>query len=299
MNRLELDQTAASRSKRQQLDHLLTVAAPRERLAPAVAALLLAALLAWSLFGHIEHGITVDGILIKPGTRHDVVSTEPGYLLEFFAAAGDRVGVGEAIARQSVPELDRETTALRDRLELLGRDVAQAGDAASSLSVLLESGRAVLLEMEATRAVREMIVAHGAGEIMTLQVAPGDYLPAGAAVARIRSIPSDAQDGQLRAVLRVARRVAQRIQPGMQASVHVAISPGDTRELQGEVMSVSARPASAWLATPQPANANSSHRIDIALSATPGFSVPDGATCRVRIILGRAPLVALLDSGLR
>ena len=296
MNRLELDETAAGRSKRQQLDHLLTVTAPRERIALAVAALLLLSLLAWALFGRIEHEVTVDGVLIKPGIRHDVVSTEPGHLLEFLAVPGDRVEAGDPIARQSVPELERETAALRDRLDLLERDVTQAGENAVSLSALLESARAALLEMEAQRAVRETIVAHSGGEVMTLQSAPGEYLPAGATIARIRSIPSGAEDGPVRAVLRVVPRVAQRIRPGMQASVDVAMPGGDTHVLQGEVMSVTAGPLPAWLAALQPAAGDTSHQIDIVLHRSPGLSVPDGAACRVTIVLGRMPLVALLDS---
>ena len=130
---------------------------------------------------------------------------------------------------------------------------------------------------------------------MALQSAPGEYLPAGAAIARIRSIPSGAEDGPIRAVLRVVPGVAQRIRPGMQASVNVATPGGDTHVLRGEVMSVTAEPSQAWLAALQPANGGSSHRVDIALHRPPGLSLPDGAACRVRIVLGRIPLVALLD----
>ena len=295
MNRLGLDETAAGRSKRQQLDHLLTVTAPRERIVLAVTALLLLSLLAWALFGSMEHGVTVNGVLIKPGTRHDVVSTEPGHLLEFLAVPGDRVEAGDPIARQSVPELERETAALRGRVDLLERDVTQAGTSAVSLSSLLESARMALLGMEAQRSTREVIVAHSGGEVMTLRSAPGKYLPAGATVARVRSIPPGAEDGPVQAVLRVVPRVAQRIRPGMQASVNVAMPGGDTHVLRGEVTSVIAEPLPEWLAVLQPATADSSHRINIALRQSPGFSVPDGTACRVRIILGRIPLVALLD----
>ena len=109
-------------NKRQQLDHLLRVTAPHERVILAAIGVVLPALAAWALFGSVVRAVTIDGILLEPGPRHDVISTEPGYLLEYLVAPGDRVEAGAPIARQSVPELARETVALRDRVELLERE---------------------------------------------------------------------------------------------------------------------------------------------------------------------------------
>ena len=107
------EEDAASRNKRQQLDHLLRVKAPHERLILAGIGVVLLALGVWVLFGSVGRSVSLDGLLIEPGSRHAVVAAEPGHLMEFLVAPGDRVEPGDPIARQSVPELERETAALR------------------------------------------------------------------------------------------------------------------------------------------------------------------------------------------
>lgn len=292
-----LDQTAGSRNKRRQLDILLTVTAPHERIVFVVATLLVLALFAWALFGRIEHGVTIDGVLIKPGPRYEVVSVEPGHVLELFVSPGDRVRAGDPIARQSVPELDREVAALRRRLDLVEREAAQGETSHASLTTLLQDARAALLGTEARRAARELIVAHAEGEVMTSESAPGEFVHAGASVARIRGA-SDAEAGPLQAVLRVVPSVAQRIRPGMRATVDVAMPGGGAQLLRGEVVSVTAGPLPKWLAAMRPATEASLHRIDITLSQAPETPVPNGTACTVRVVLGRSPPAALLVPGL-
>ncbi|MCY4016081.1 MAG: hypothetical protein OXF82_02840 [Gammaproteobacteria bacterium] len=63
-NWMDFDKIAASRNKRQQLDHLLTVTVPRERLMLATVVLLLLLLPVYALFGRVAHGFTADGVLI-------------------------------------------------------------------------------------------------------------------------------------------------------------------------------------------------------------------------------------------
>lgn len=76
-----LEEAAAEKNKCQQLDHLLRVTAPRERVILGGIGLVLLALVAWALFGSVVRAVTIDGILLEPGARHDVISTEPGYLV--------------------------------------------------------------------------------------------------------------------------------------------------------------------------------------------------------------------------
>ena len=288
-----LEEAAASKNKRQRLDRLLTVTAPHERVILAGIGLLVLALATWALFGSVVRAVTVDGVLIEPGARHEIISTEPGYLAEFLVAPGDRVDAGAPIARQTVPELDRETAALRDRVELLEQGVRQAGEDGDPLRTLLASARVALLQMEAQRSAREFVVSQIAGRITALRSSPGDYLPAGAAVAQLR----DAGDRPLRAVLRIAPRMAQRIRTGMLASVVVVMPDGATRRLDGKVASVAAGPLPRWLAALPPAAPDSAHRIDVVLDRASELSIPDGTPCRARIIIGRHSPLALFDLG--
>ncbi|MCY3880192.1 MAG: hypothetical protein OXF74_13565 [Rhodobacteraceae bacterium] len=288
LSRLGLNETAVSRSKRQQLDHLLTVSAPHERVILIAAALLLMSLVLWTVFGRIAQGITIEGVLLAPGQRHDVVATEDGHLLEYFVVQGDLVKVGDPIARQSVPELEREAAALRGRIDLLARETD------NPLSItMLESSRVALLAVESLRSRREIISAQSSGEVTGLQSLPGDYLTAGTTIARTRD-SSGSGSGGLQAVLRVEPSIAKLIHPAMTATVELEIPNGSAQLLQGEVVSVTT-PLPKWLAELRPATAEFHHRIDIKLHQLPEFFIPEGTACRVRITLGRKPLIALIN----
>lgn len=294
---MRLDKAAASASKRRQFHVLLTVTAPHERIIFTVAVLLILALLTWVLFGRIEHGITVDGVLIKPGDRYEVVSVEPGHLIEFLVRPGDRVKDGDEIARQSVPELNREIAALRRSVDLLERENPRSGENSASILPRLAAARAALLEMEARRTAREMIIAHIGGEVMAFLSEPGSFVSAGTSVARIRN-SFNVEPGSIQAVLRVEPSIAQRIRTGLTATVEVTVPGSDPQRLTGEVGSVTAGPLPKWLASLQPATEDSLHRIDIMLRQVPESPLPGGSSCRVRIVLGKAPPIALLSPGL-
>ena len=287
------EEAAASRNQRQQLDHLLRITAPHERIIVAGIALVLVGFVAWAFLGSIERGVTLDGALIEPGSRHEAISSEPGHLVEFLVSPGDRVEAGEPIARQTVPELDREEAALHERVTLLEAEFREADGESDALRPLLDQARSTLLQMEARRAARAAIVSASGGEIAALSAAPGDYLPLGATVALLR----EADDGSPRAVLRVTPDLAQRIRPGMRASVEVETPEGELRRFEGAVASVAAGPIPRWLAPLLPAAAEPGHRVDIALDEAPDLAVSDGTPCRVRIDLGRDTPAALLALG--
>lgn len=287
-----LEKALASKDQRQQLDHLLRVTAPHERMLLAGIGLVLLALTVWGVFGRITLGLTMEGVLIEPGDRYEVMAAEPGHLVEVLVAPGDRVEAGDPIARQTTPELDRETEALRERVELLQTEIQRAGGAAGVRAVL-DTARAALLEMEARRSARAVIVAQMGGDVMALRSAAGDYLPVGVAVAQLRA----AEDGPLRAVLRVVSPTAERIRPGMRASVEVRMPDGTARAWDGEVNSVTPGPLPTWLAELSPAVSESLHRVDVDLKDAGDLSVPDATPCRVRIVLGRRPPAAVLGVG--
>ncbi len=284
-----LDQAANSRNKYQQLDHLLRVTAPHERMILAGIGLVMLALVAWALFGSIVRSVTIDGVLIEPGARHELVSSEPGYLEAFLVVPGDHVEIGDPIARQSVPELDGETAALRNRIEVLKSELRQGDGKGNGLSSLLAAAQVALLQMEARRAAREMIVSPVAGKVTALRSAPGEYLPAGGAVAQLR----ETKDQPLQAVLQVAPRMAKRIQPGMRASVEIMIPDDAQRRFDGEVSSVTFGPLPNWLATLRPTVPDATHRVDVVLHHASDLSLPHVTPCRVRIVLGQQPITAL------
>ncbi len=293
LNNPFLKAAADGKRDRLQLDRLLTITAPHERLAVGCIGLLVLAFAAWFLFGSVVRSVTLEGLLIVPGERHTVVTGEPGRHLEHLVAPGDRVQAGQTVARRSVPALERELAALRDRLSLLRSQARPAaGDGAASRS-LIASAEASLLQMEARRTARQMIVSGFAGVVVELLAAPGEYLPDGAAVVRIHETPNR----PVEAVLRVDRSTARRIRPGMEASVQVGLPGGGTRMLRGAVARVIAGPLPNWLTRLEPAVPASSYRIDIVFEDASGFKAADGTACLIRIELGRHAPVDLFLPG--
>ena len=284
---------AEAKNEREQLDRLLTVTAPHERLTLGCIGLVVFAFAGWFLFGSVERSVTLDGVLIEPGARHTAVTAEPGRILEYLVAPGDRVRAGQAVARQSVPDLERELAALRERVDLLRSQVGPAGGDGSALQPLLAEAEAALLRMEARRAVRQTIVSGPAGVVAALSATPGSFLPAGTGVARIR----ETAGRPFEAVLRVDRSSARRIRPGMEATVEVGLPDGTTQRLNGTVARSTAGPLPDWLAGLNPAVPVSSHRVDIVVDAASRLSAADGAACRIRVELGRHAPVALFLAG--
>ena len=58
---------AEAKQEREQLDRLLTISTPRERLLVAVIALLLLVLAAWLFLGSVTRSLAIDGVLVEPG----------------------------------------------------------------------------------------------------------------------------------------------------------------------------------------------------------------------------------------
>lgn len=287
-NNLFLNDVVGNRNKRQQLDHLLRITAPHERIILASIGAILLMLVVWVLFGSITRSLTVDGVLLKPGIRHEVVSAEPGYLVEFLVAPGSQVEVGDPIARQTVPELEREIASLRSRIEALEAGIRQVGG--DSTNSLLVSAQKALLQTESRRAAKETIVSPVSGEVMVFGAGPGDYLPVGSVVTQLRHQGG----GSLQAVLQVAPRVAKRLDAGMRTSVEMVMPDGTPREVGGKIVSITSGPLPNWLAVFQAEGMGHAYRVDIALHPESALAVPDGTPCRVRIVLGQHSPVALL-----
>ena len=71
---------AEAKEEREQLDQLLTVSTPRERLVVGIIALVVALLAVWLFLGSISHSRAVDGILAEPAS---------GDSLQLFVWAGN------------------------------------------------------------------------------------------------------------------------------------------------------------------------------------------------------------------
>ena len=59
---------AEAKEEREQLDRLLTISTPRERLLVSAIAALLVILAAWLFFGSVPRSLALDGVLVEPGS---------------------------------------------------------------------------------------------------------------------------------------------------------------------------------------------------------------------------------------
>ena len=68
---------AEAKEEREQLDRLLTISTPRERLLVVAIALVLGILLAWLFFGSVSRSLVVEGVLAGQGEALSVQGETP------------------------------------------------------------------------------------------------------------------------------------------------------------------------------------------------------------------------------
>ena len=132
------DTVAQAKEEREQLDRLLTISTPRERLLVAVIAVVLVALAAWLFLGSVARSLAVDGVLAGPGDSalddRPVVAALVWIESDVAAylEAGMPASVELAGPRRPADRLDGEVAAIA--MVPLGGEVA-AYEAAASASV--------------------------------------------------------------------------------------------------------------------------------------------------------------------
>jgi len=86
-------------SRPEQLDQMVRVTGPLGWLALLAVGVVLAAAVAWAIFGKIATTVTGSGVVMRHGGYRVVASAHPGELVGFHAQLGDIVSAGEVVAR--------------------------------------------------------------------------------------------------------------------------------------------------------------------------------------------------------
>lgn len=278
------EEAVTARNERQRLDLLLQVNASHERFIVVALAVAVALFIGWAIFGGVARSLSIDGVIVTRGERQEVAVMEPGQLVDIRVSPGVRVSSGDPIAVQTVPELDREISILRNQLKLV-REGGYSGQDEN-----LESVQAALFGLEAKRLTRSLVVSHGDGVITAIYKAPGDFVSTGSAIAELRSGESQT----LHAVSHLAADTAQSIETGMSAKISIEQPDGTRAEFAGEVVSVTKDTPSQWLSTLLEIPAGHLHRVDISFQDA-ALAVQEGMRCRIRINLGESAPIALLN----
>lgn len=114
------------------LDDRAQLTAPHEWAVLACLGLVVAAIIAWGVFGSVERTVRSDGVLVLSGERHTVLSEESGVVVDVMAQPGERVVAGQPIVRIAASGADRTAG-----------DIASPGDGVVA-ALHVARGRAVL-----------------------------------------------------------------------------------------------------------------------------------------------------------
>ena len=88
------DTVAEAKEEREQLDRLLTISTPRERLLVTGAALLLSILAAWLVLGSVARSVAVDGLLVETGGNPTAGSRSVQALVWLESGVAPRIEAG-------------------------------------------------------------------------------------------------------------------------------------------------------------------------------------------------------------
>lgn len=282
-------QAATSKSEREQLDNLLKVTAPHERLFLVVIGMIFLMFLGWMAFGSVTRTVSVDGILIESGPRYPVVAKSDGRLESYLVVPGDRLEFGDPVARQTVPELEKRAEMLRALEASVGADAGATGS--DALASLRASVRKSLLQLEAERIANGIIASQRSGVVMTLLHSPGEELTAGDNVAWLRA----ARELPPRIIAQVPDDVARQLSPGMTVTVKLAQADEQPRQFEARVADTTAKSWPDWLASDVPTDLDRPfQRIDFLFDPDAVSGVSDGASVKVDIMLEQRSPAALL-----
>ena len=91
---------AEAKDEREQLDRLLTISTPRERLLVVGVALLLCILLAWLFFGSVARSLAIDGVLLEPGMSAPEGQRSVQALVWFEGDVAEEIAAGAPVAME-------------------------------------------------------------------------------------------------------------------------------------------------------------------------------------------------------
>ena len=150
---------AEAKEEREQLDRLLTISTPRERLLVAAIAALLVVLAAWLFFGNVNRAVALDGVLVEPvetsldirsvqalvwahrGVAPDIEVGMPAWV-ELAVEAGDAAVDGKVAAVSEVPALGPSAPVSIHRIDIaLDESLDFASLGARECRVVIEVGR--------------------------------------------------------------------------------------------------------------------------------------------------------------
>lgn len=292
-NRMFRERALRRRARQEPLDDRLQITAPHEWLVVAGITVMLLALILYGVFARVEFARSYDAALVLPGERHYLVAPVSGTVLEVLVEATDTIAPGEPIANlQTSAEAQHWESVIVGIIDAM-RDSGQLtdGNQGELLQALLDARE------DAESTYESEFVSPYAGEVVALDLGPGQAVSAGDSVGLVRTDSV----GQPEVVAFVSPDDAARLRAGMEAQVSIGNDgDGSGQILTGQVKDVSARLSTPpqWLSDRELTIPQQAHQLRVTLLGD-AQNVPmvDGLGVSLRVTLGRESLVSLLAPG--
>ena len=286
-NRIFRERALDHRARQEPLDDRLQITAPHEWLIVAGLVLMLLVLITYGAFVRVERTASYDAVLVLPGERHYLVAPVSGTVVDVLVEVTDTVVPGQPIAYVQTPGGQHRGAVIGEIINAL-ENSGQLGEGSRKelLQALLEVGSS------AESAPESQIVSPHGGQVVALDLAPGQAVSAGAFVGLVHTSAA----GQPEVVAFVSPDDAGHLRVGMEARVSV----GGERVLPGRVTDVSPRADAPprWLADRGLAIPQRPHQVRVALvDDEPDLPMGDGIGVSLQIVLGRESLASVLVSG--
>ena len=239
-------------SSPEQLDQLMRITDPRSWIALVATGLVLAAAVAWGVFGSLPTSVTAQGVIIRQGGTFKVMAFGNGQISELTTLkSGDLIHKGQILGRIMQPALAQQIEAAQEDLQrLTKRDKSETnfvqlgslqGQGLRSEQSRIAQAANRLNELQLKSGLTPMIVSDRDGSVVEVMAANGDV------VSGMTPILS-AEIGQrkLEAIIYLpANTNAELIKPGMTAQIALVTSKKERfGYLVGKVLSISKYPAS-------------------------------------------------------
>ena len=292
LNRIFRERAMQRRARPEPLDDRLQITAPHEWLIVAGLALAVLALIIFGVFVRVERTVSYEATLILPGDRHYLVAPVSGTVVDVLVNVSDSVAPGQPVAYVQTPGGQHRESVILEIINVLEKSgQLGTGSRQELLQALLDVGSGV------ESAYESEIVSPDGGEVVTLDLAPGQPVSAGASVGLVRT----ASAGRPEVVAFVSPDDAARLEAGMEAHVSVhGPGGGAARAFPGRVAHVSSSEVKPpqWLLAQGLAIPHQSHQMRVSLEGDePGIPIADGAAVSLRVVLGRESIAFLLAPG--
>jgi len=247
------------------------------------------ALVAFAVFGRVERALSLEAALVLPGERHYLVAPASGTVEDVYVELADTVALGQPVAYIRPADAQRWESAIVGIIE----DLEKGGRLEEEtrvelLQALLDAGSA------ASSAAQTEVTSPLGGEVVALDLVPGQAVDAGASVGLVRATST----GLPEALAFVSPSEAASLSAGMEARVGFGGPNDGARQVfRGQVAEVSALLGTPprWLAAQGLAIPQEAHLLRVALAGNePNAALADGSVVSLRIVLGRESLVSLL-----